>query len=220
MNFREFKNELLVAMVVFAKAQPNKQIDPLDAANSQNLTFREGWLRQAVKSLNDEGLIRTYFTLGGGENGGMTSNITGSGIQEAEDIANDNGYDLYEEIDEAQNSVERSSIQSAPASDRTVKIDHNSSQYTEIIEKLDKAILSARTSNSIRNDDPDTADQRVSELEAGKVLISAPQADKSLVKNLLLPALRWIMEKIADNIVAALIGSLITLIAAYFGLAM
>ena len=55
----------------------------------------------------------------------------------------------------------------------------------------------------------DELKQRLAEIDAGKKLLEAPQANVNLVRSLIVPALQWIGEKIADNIVAVIIGPLI-----------
>jgi len=219
MSFRDFKDDLLLALAFVSEAKPTIQVDPLEAANARNLKFREGWLRQAVNALNDEGLIKARFFLGGDENRGMRCSLTGAGLQEAEEIASRTGYDLYGELDRISSSSKISSSEPKPipASDRIVQIDHNAPEFLDIKDKLERTILATRQSNSLR-EDMAAAEQHIAELEAGKVILSASQADKTLVERLLLPALKWLLEKIADNVVSILITTLITLIAAYFGL--
>ena len=96
MSFREFKDELLLALVLEAEASTTKQLVPQTVASKRGLNFREGWLRQAVKSLDDSGLVRASFFIGGGPEGGMSLTITGDGLEQAEELASNSGFDLYE----------------------------------------------------------------------------------------------------------------------------
>ena len=97
-----------------------------------------------------------------------------------------------------------------------VRIDHNSQEIREINGKLDQVIESVVESNSLSVDADEKA-QRVAELEAGKRMLEAPQAERGLLERLFVPVLKWIAEKSAEQVIATLVITLLTLIAAYFG---
>ena len=100
-----FKDDLLASIAITTEGKPTVQIEAIQVAQLRNLTFRDGWLRQAVKSLEENGLIRVMMYMGGGENLGMRLCITGNGLEQAEHILNVRGSNLYEEIDDYTNST-------------------------------------------------------------------------------------------------------------------
>jgi hypothetical protein len=215
MSFREFKENLLIAIAILAKGIPTAEIEPLAAAKARNLSYRHGWLRQAVKSLDEQGHVSARFYMGGGEDGGMPVRVTGAGLEYAEELCDNAGSDLYEEIDEhnaAATAVETESPVVVPASDRVVKIDHNSNDYKEIVDGLSQVSEAARKSNSLNIESADIKDQHLAEIDAGKRLLEAPQVNAGLVEKLLIPALKWISEKIAEAVIAAVVATLIALI--------
>lgn len=59
------------------------------------------------------------------------------------------------------------------------------------------------------------AQQRIAELEAGKILMNAEQADAGLIRRLLLPSLIWFAKKVRDESASALIKKLIALVTAF-----
>jgi hypothetical protein len=223
MSFREFKEELLISIAILAKAIPTTQLEPLDVATARKLFYREGWLRQAVKALDDQGHIKAIFFMGGGDNVGMRVQITGDGLEHAEELCHEAGLDLYEEIDQynkGDNTIEIESFIAVPASDRIVKINHNSTEYKKIVDGLSEVSEAARTSNSLSLENVDEKDQHIAEIEAGKKLMEAPQADARLVDRLVIPALKWILAKAAETVLNNIVTALIALIVLFFGLSL
>jgi hypothetical protein len=141
----------------------------------------------------------------------------GKGLERAEEIADSNGYDLYEEIEEFEKNSETGTTH-VPASDRVVSIDHNSQEYLKVRREIDDVTAAARASNSLSANAGVELDQRLAEIEAGKILLNAPQANPGLVEKLIIPALKRIAEKIADNLIAILVNSVIAGLLALLGL--
>ncbi len=80
MSFKDFKNDLLVAIAIVSNAQPTFEEEAIEIAGIRKLEYRSGWLRQAVKSLDEQGLIKVSYHFGGGEDLGMPVTITGDGL--------------------------------------------------------------------------------------------------------------------------------------------
>lgn len=220
MSFRDFKEELLVAIAIQVKGIPSENIAPINAAKTANLIYRSGWIDQAVRALKEDGFLNANFFMGPDLDANISASITGRGLEKVEEYCNARGSDLWEEIDEKSEQTEKvvqSATPSAPASDRIVDIDHNSAAYKEIIEKIDEVSNSATKSNSLSSEYSLERDQRLAEIKAGKILLQAPQANAEKVKLLLVGALKWIGERIADNVVAFVITGLITLILGFLG---
>jgi len=107
------------------------------------------------------------------------------------------------------------SVSSAPASDRVVPLNHNSSEYLELISKLDEITRGARSENSLAAE-PEFV--RVeSEIEAGKRLLEADGARAGVMERLLVPPLKWIMQKIAEQTIKIAVTAALVLIASLFG---
>ncbi len=123
---------------------------------------------------------------------------------------------MYEEIAEYKELSNNDSV-AIPASDRVVRIDHNSQEYIKVLSEIDEVAEAARSSNSLSVDHADELQQRLSELEAGKVLMSAPQTNANYAKELVVNALKWIAEKIMDNLIAVIVGPLMLAFLALLG---
>jgi hypothetical protein len=105
-----------------------------------------------------------------------------------------------------------------PAADRVVTLDHNSAGYQRIEEQLDKLAEVVRGSNEVRRADPDEADQRIAELDAGTRLLKARRVRLAAIATVLVPALLWVAEKFADTIVGNLATQLIEALKLMLGL--
>jgi hypothetical protein len=114
----------------------------------------------------------------------------------------------------AQSGIERP--RQAPAADRVVLLTHNSEAVLAGLDRLDavgKAVAEA-------NDYEDVNDraQRLSEIEAGKALLRAPQTRLSAVREVLFKCLRYLGEKFADHLIGIAISAALTALAAIFGI--
>ena len=222
MSFKTFKEDLLVALAIVAEAKATEEFEAIEVARQRKLTYREGWLRQAVNALEGYGYIRVTSFMGGGEDLGMRISLTGSGIEQAEEICNERGANVYQEIEN--HKVPLSPIDNTidlviPASDRVVKIDHNLPEYEKIVAGIDSITSAAKMNNSLKSKYPDESEQRIAELEAGKRLLDAPQANPDLLISLIIRPLKWIADKIVDNLVALTVTPLLLLIAKFLGIA-
>jgi len=100
-----------------------------------------------------------------------------------------------------------------PASDRIVAIDHNSKDVLEIEKAFDAVEAAIAQSNSLENREMIQA-----ELAAGKTVIEAPKARSSIVKSVVIAPLKYLSKAVADNALSILIATLLSAIAAYFGI--
>ena len=105
-----------------------------------------------------------------------------------------------------------------PASDRVVRLDHNSKSYAEAIEaitRLEQAVSAANTF-----DDPDEKEQREAEVSAAGRLMKAAQVRLEALAAVLKPILVQFATKVKDNVISTaavtVSGALITL----FGIVM
>ena len=143
--------------------------------------------------------------MGGGPDGGMQLTVTGPGWEAAEQLegAAEAAVDPQDEV---------------PASDRVVRLDHNSAEYVETVGKLEGAITTIQGSNAYAAEDPDDHGQRLAELESGKRLLLAARVRVESIRVVLVPALRWLAEKFADNAAGMIITAALTAILAFFGI--
>lgn len=154
MRFREFKQRLLVEMYHRQKEIGLQTfMEPKDVADGVGLIYDTGQIRLCLSEYKNSGLVHAAFTMGSGPDLGLKCFLTARGIEQAEEWEEQLGVTLQ-----------------APASDRVVPLDHNTTEYQSTIASLDKVIAEVRAER--RNDFFDK-EQRLAELDAGKALLSA-----------------------------------------------
>src|ERR1700730_16397228 len=90
-----------------------------------------------------------------------------------------------------------SAAQSIPASDRNVRIDHNSVAYIEVIAAIDRVATAIREANYYPDDDD--KEQKQSEISAGQNLLKSRRIDVGKLKVVVGSALRHFIEKFQDT---------------------
>ena len=131
--------------------------------------------------------------------------ITQSGIKHVQEWE-DSYFDEIKKLVGSHLSIPVSGDDALPASDRFVKLDHNSEPYREAVAAIDNVIEEVRGDNEYGSRDPDDKSQRIAELKAGKKLLEAPRAAYRALSNLLLETLNYLsgigvaIGRIADAI--------------------
>ena len=121
--------------------------------------------------------------------------------------------DLLKEIKRAGASQD-----AAPASDRIVPLDHNSSAYIEATSKLAEIETAVAQSNSLSIEHGPVHDQVVAEIGAGRRLLAAAQVRAELVWNTLKPALTWLADHVAEAFISAAVTVVLALLANLLGI--
>lgn len=227
-SYREFKDELLLRIAVATNGDTNKFVNPQDAAKQIEEKYSPTWVMSAAKELSDSG----YLTGQAFISGGGSYALLGPGLERAEEVAGERATDLYELIDEA-NAVpiadDRGNTLTTDQGDHLVyqvdpwetlptnlvQIDQLSEDYKALDRALQDQIDVMRGNNALMAESAEGR-QRLSELEAGKILIRNDQADGNLVKRVLLPALRFLLEKSADEVTKIGIRKIIDLVMGLF----
>lgn len=221
LSFREFKEELLLNIAIMTKGETNRFINPTDAAGRITDKFSETWIMSASEELRSVGYLHGQTFL----SGDGTFALTGAGLEHAEEIAEERGADLYELIEEADAVPLLDAQNSAIISDQgnpivyhidprenaetsIIKIDHLSPDFKSLDRALREHIEIFRGNNELLAESSETG-RLIAELEAGKALLKADEADRNLVRRLLLPALTWFARMARDETAKALVKKLI-----------
>jgi hypothetical protein len=136
---------------------------------------------------------------------------------------NDNAHAVIEQIfmpmaSELRRYLERETTRvpaTAPASDRTVTVDHNKPDYKEAVDALDKLIKTIKESNDY--DDVEEKEQRVAEVSAARRLMDAVRIRIEPLVALLRPLVAQFATKLKDNLIGAAVGVMTTAFGALFG---
>jgi len=99
----------------------------------------------------------------------------------------------YQQIEELE-----AAARTAPASDRIVSLDHNKPDYIDTMATLDRLIEAVRESNIYREQDAADQERRLSELEAGRHLLSSRWVSATTIKAAFWGTLGYLASKFID----------------------
>ncbi len=99
-------------------------------------------------------------------------------------------YERLEEFEDAGMNV--------PASDRTVRLDHNGPDYLAATSALEQLIHVVRDSNSYREAEPEDQERRLAELEAGRRLLGSSLVSVATMKAAVIGTITYLAAKFID----------------------
>lgn len=202
-KFSRFKEDLLLALADARDTTTAHFIDAVAVAKQRGLIYQPGWVREAVHSLENSGLLRAAYMMGGGPEGNISAQLTGNGLERIEEIAERREREAYQ------------SEQSQPLS-RHVVVDKASADYLKAVAALKDVIAAVRGNNEYANTEPEDYGQRIAELEAAERLLQAPRIDLAWLKPKLIATLKYLGEKFADNLINIAVGAAIGAFVTFF----
>ena len=117
-------------------------------------------------------------------------------------------------VDDGVSSVDRA----APASDRTVTIDHNSDPYKSAVEALDRVVQEFKADHRVDNELGAQKTALTSALEAGKEYLTDTEIRVRIAFSLIIEPLRMLVEKYDQVLVGALAATALAAIVKLLGL--
>jgi hypothetical protein len=198
MKTREFREKLLVALVLTAKRNGlDGLIEPATAADNFGLVREPGQLRMLVNDLENSGFLEVHHYLGGGDEGGMHAQVTSRGVESAEDL-------LEEHPDYAPFAGE------VPAAGRYVSLDHNQRDSVG----SDLAELKRRIAG-INDTDDETKQIALSEIAAFESTVMQPRVATDLIERFANYVLAWILKRLPDAVLSAVVAALVLKLAPF-----
>lgn len=125
--------------------------------------------------------------------------LTDHGIRAAEELLEEKGSSIEE-------------YEAAPESDLILSRIHNPKAFLEIAEGLGDLKTEIQRSNSFSNEADNGADLVESEINAAGTLMEADRVRMSRLKSLIVPTLKYLAKKFADQTIGELAKRLIALI--------
>lgn len=111
-----------------------------------------------------------------------------------------------------------SQLAAVPAVDRIVTLDHNSLQYQEAIDAIDRVIEAVAGDNEYGEADPEEKAALVGALKAGRSLLDATRVRILAVYATLIPSLQYVADNFAKGAIAALGASAVAAVMKLLGL--
>jgi len=195
-KYSEFTDQIMISLYRHDEQGGGDIVQFRKLAERYGLQFRPGWLLNAQKDLQDQGLVRGPNNSNSDDN--AAGRLTGPGLRFVEELIDtpkgEETYLAYQHMDdldrepsgsdsqnivavEAQETVSASDYLEAsiiPAADRLVRLDHNQPQYAEISKSIIEVIEAVRTTNDL-GIEPDERDRVLRSLEAASSLWEAVQ---------------------------------------------
>ena len=137
----------------------------------------------------------------------QASQLTGESVKALEEIWDwDNALHAYlnARTYSDKNPEPTQMVESVPASDRIVPLDHNSQEYRETINAIDAVIEAVSGDNEYGATAPHEKAALIGTLNSGRALLSAHSVRLSAVRATLLPALQYVADNFTKGVVAAL----------------
>ena len=188
-----------------------------DLAAKNEIPYEQGFLVKMQRELKDQGFLIGPNPM----NGDATAigSLTGAGLRYVESIHKD---DMPQELSgwrELRATItDKASAEIIPASDRIVRLDHNSAPVVEILDAaadLQQKIRMGNDIGDLTHDEAVAAAGEVSQLEqAMKADFVRPDVLVGFAKK----TLKWVGEKAAGAAVGKAALALLVMIAAFFGI--
>ncbi|MDZ4690731.1 hypothetical protein [Terricaulis sp.] len=205
MNSREFRERVLIALYRRAMRDGvQNSYDPKDVCERAGLTWKVGQLRAVMVRLEQSGLVELSQLLSDDDNG-MDAQLTQNGIEEAENLIEQN---IEYEEDEGETYADASLV---PASNRYVEISDN--QRKQIGIELGELKEALRGDNEVDDEDRQIF---LSEIAVFEATIGAPRVSTELVNRFVQEVLRKIVSLLPAAIFGALTERIINTLSSIF----
>jgi hypothetical protein len=204
MRYADFEDSLFLHLGRVAEIVGDFSLNPDEVAERSKLEYQAHWVQEAVKSLEAKGYLNVEA-----HGGFFEVRLTGRGWDTYQDLAD--VYDFHDD-DTATEAV--------PASDRVVRLDHNSAAYLDADQKLSEVVQAIGSNNEYAATDPEDFEQRIAELESGQRLLKAVRVRVNAITETLIKPLKWLLVKFGESLIGALITIAITALAALFGISL
>jgi hypothetical protein len=204
----DFRDALLIALAKHAEGSTSQYMDAKKAADAEGLSYIPGWVSRAVEHFENRGLVKALRTMGGGIDGAINVRLTSDGFDEAE------------ELTEKLSTIVENEVSVAPASDRVVRIDHNSQAYRDTDNAIHEALEIAKENNQLAAEEPEEHEQAIAELEGGRRLLKAVRVRAEAAWAIIAPPLKWLAAKFVDTAIGKAFEAALLLIGALLGISL
>jgi hypothetical protein len=192
--FAEFRKTLLALIYEATRDNLHKYCDISDLVRDTGVPASPGWADRAVDHLEGSGFLKAMRPLSGGPH----VQLTGPGIDEAEALF-ENGWAQRDWQDAGGKGGEAGTTTGAPASNRVVTLDHNSTEYVDAVRTLNLVTEQVRSSNELAVGSPEEHGRGLAELEAGQRVLEAPRLRVAVAVTLIGGVLVWLLQQVAGT---------------------
>jgi hypothetical protein len=205
-KYTEFRDHLLVAL---AKEEEESGVDFFDlvvVAEKNSLQYKDGWVMKAAVGFRDNGYIQAAFSSGSEKSSGIEAKLTGDGLAEVEELkaveekttAAKPLFDVAG-LDDTLADYGGVPVVAVPASDRTVTLDHNSTDHLEVVDTLQNLKQAIESNNEYRSSDIEDHERRLTDVESTLKLLENKRVNVNTMKAVAFGTLAYLVEKFAEH---------------------
>lgn len=218
-NYRFFKNQLLISLAAVDSKSGSSFYNLKEIADDTGLHYLPGWVTKAAYDFRDSGYITDAFTMGGGEDGGLSAALTGSGLEKAQELTENSG-DNDDRENEGSFIAEMLATRkiSIPASDREVGRNDNQESWDEAARSLEAVVEEFKKDHPRDNSVAAEKSALLGALAAGQKLLNDTRIDVAIGTTLILEPLKIIAHRYQDQLVGALATTALAAFANLFGI--
>ncbi|WP_037460189.1 hypothetical protein [Sinorhizobium fredii] len=210
--FPDFQKALLFKFAVRAGADFETPITAAEAAQLVEGRFRQSWVKVAAEQLHEQEFLRP--TSGFDDTYDTFYVLTLAGLNEAQQYARYEGFDLWAEIEklEEQSEADTSANDFVPQGP-VIEIDRSSKVFSDLEREIKDTLKHAQMSNQLMSDV--TGQRRIKEGQAGQVLLESDRVDAGLIRRVFLPALRSLLKIASEEAIKTIIKKAIEALLAF-----
>lgn len=226
-SFREIQDALLAELYV--RTMSGKRNDYIEAGTFDtpslelNLGVEPKILKKAAVDLKTDGFLEAAEEVHAG-----ALEISGKGIKHVEVMVESGVEPFVSRLNAARGAAISEALEDAevevlegsqiPASDRMVRINHNSPEYAQVVATLDDVIKEFRDDHRLDNELGHEKGALLKALEGGRELLNDVVINARVTTALILEPLRRLAEKYDQALVGALASAAIPLVLKLLGI--
>lgn len=210
MTYTKFERDFLVGAYLVVERTGREIVDASDVLNAFNLEPRTNWIRRAIQSYTDNGYSRGRMHMG--DEREQHIYLSPEGVKEAERLI-DEGIVIVADL-EGDSTEDRRHIhgviitdeadgQIVPASDRIVRLDHNSDAYGKAVTEINALSEAIRSNNNFGNMTKEAVSVATAEVDSLKRELEGEAVRASAFWDRAKSLLGWIAREAGGALVGA-----------------
>lgn len=219
MRYTDFEAQLLVATYLANATSGDGISRSGDLLDRYALEFRDGWVAQAAIELGRQGFIHGRGTMGGDREQPLL--LTPAGMKEAERLIHlglkvaEKAIVVLTEVKPSNDDTE--ATVEIPASDRIVRLDHNSVEHREVVLQCNSLLDALSKGNDVGSLSAEDVSVAIAETKSLQIEIQGDFVRRSAFWERSHSLLAWVAKEAAGAIVGVIALAAIAAFAALLG---
>ena len=226
-NYTTFEREFLVGAYLLVERTGREIVGARDILTAFNLEPRPNWVRRAIQSYTDNGYSRGRMTMG--DELDQHVYLSADGVKEAEHLI-DQGMVSTADLEQVPPTdlpspdgariIDVAEAEVVPASDRIVRMDHNSAAYITAVEQTDALADALARGNDVGKMSHEEVAVAAAEVESLRRELQGNAVRATAFWHRATSVLGWIGREAAGAVVGSLAIAALVALAALHGFSM